>query len=119
MFKAVFRRSWLTPLLAVCFVALAGSGVLMMFRAYRHALEDMHEWLGLAVVLIGALHAALNWPALFKCFRSRTGLIAATVGLLAVAVLTWSPWQEPRGARECGRHGTKRAHEHRSESERD
>lgn len=89
-------RDWATPLLLATFALMACTGVLMFFHWHTHLQEEIHAWLGWAVVAAAVLHVVCNL-ALFK--RHFTGRRLA-VGLLAVAlaVLVGTSLMRPAGS---------------------
>lgn len=111
MLKDVFKRTWVSPLVAVSFAAVAISGVLMLFHVRATALHAVHEWMGVVLAIAGAVHLAINWRAFVGCFRQRAAVVAAVVALLLclalmLAGLAAGPDHEGRGP---GRHGERAA----------
>ncbi|MGK4005455.1 DUF4405 domain-containing protein [Sorangium sp. So ce1036] len=76
------NRNWVTPFLALIFVAVGSSGVLMFFHLADGFTEVLHEVLGLTFVLFAFLHVAINWRSMRNYFGKTNFAIAA----VAVAV---------------------------------
>lgn len=84
------NRNFVTPFLALIFVAVGASGVLMFFHLADGYTEVLHEILGVAFLLFVGFHVTLNWKAMKSHFGKPNFLTAAAVvailsaGLIAV-----------------------------------
>ncbi len=91
------KRSWVSPITAVSFLAVGVSGLMMLFDVggfVRH----MHETVGVLFCIVGVIHVVLNWRVLLNYFRSRRALVLATVVLvLCSLLLVAGPDQDERG----------------------
>lgn len=71
-----FPRNIVSALLTALFAVVAISGVLMFFKIRLLAMESLHIWLGLAFVVIAALHLAKNWTAFGTYFKKKSTLLS-------------------------------------------
>jgi hypothetical protein len=82
--------------LALAFVAMATSGLLMLAVdrfGFQARLHPVHNVFGIVMVVAGVLHAAFNWKALARHLRFRWtmilgALLAGAMALLLVDGLT-------------------------------
>ena len=83
------RKSWISPLLTGCFVATAGTGVIMLLhvRELMPAVKPAHEWMGVGFLIAGLLHVLVNWRPLLRYFRERREAWVALGIACAVAVV--------------------------------
>ncbi|WP_437776855.1 DUF4405 domain-containing protein [Sorangium sp. So ce1097] len=81
------NRNLVTPFLALIFVPVGASGVLMFFHMADGFTEVLHEVLGLAFVLIIFLHVAINWKSMRSHFGKKIFLIAAATVTISSAGL--------------------------------
>ena len=57
--------------------------MLMLLHVRIAGMKGLHEWIGVLLVVAGAVHLALNWRPFLDHLRSR----AAAIALAAVAAL--------------------------------
>jgi hypothetical protein len=87
-FSAALRRAS-SITMAVAFVALAASGLLMLFvdrLEVQLRMHPVHNVFGLIMVVAGGVHVAFNWKALDVHLRRRSALVMGIV-LTGVMVL--------------------------------
>lgn len=88
-----FLRQYATPLSFITFLAVAITGLLMLFGVRSHAFSEVHQWIGLVFVGALALHLARNWRgvgAMLSAPKSRVFLAVAGV-LTALLLITSFP----------------------------
>ena len=66
-----------TPVIAL-FAILSVSGILLLLHAGGSGTKAIHEWLGMAFILFGVLHALANWSLTRRSLRGLKGGIIAT-----------------------------------------
>jgi hypothetical protein len=81
-----FLRKYATPLSLVTGLAVATTGLLLLF-GIRGEMSELHEWIGVAFVAALVMHLVRNWKALGFLFKSAASTTIAVVGGLALAVL--------------------------------
>ena len=85
----MFRRKYITPLMALSFMVVALTGTLMLLHIKNRPLEHLHEWMGLFFVVAGIIHLLLNWNTLKAYLQQRPMKISlAVVLLLSLALLS-------------------------------
>ncbi len=100
-------RSILSPLVAVSFVGLACSGILMLAHIRAFGVTPFHEAMGIVFAAAGLLHLLVNWRMFTALFRHRLAVvatIAATVllgGILLAGNLGGDKGRRPRGGPPC------------------
>ena len=72
----LFPRNIVSAFLTALFAVVAISGVLMFFKIRLLAMESLHIWLGLAFVVMAALHLAKNWTAFGTYFKKKSTLLS-------------------------------------------
>jgi hypothetical protein len=92
--KMSTHRSWVSPLTAVAFCAVALTGVMMLFHVRNPYLKSLHEWMGLVMVLVGLVHLVINWKALASLFRRRAAYYALAAGVLLCVILSCFPGKD-------------------------
>ena len=67
------RKSLISPLLTGCFVATAGTGVLMLLhvRGLMPVVKPLHEGISILFLAAGVLHVLVNWRRLLRYFQER------------------------------------------------
>lgn len=83
MFTKAFKRTWVSPVVALSFAVVGGTGIVMLFDVHMMGLKSLHEWMGVLMVVAGVVHLTFNWKALLGQLRHRS----ATIALAAVTVL--------------------------------
>ncbi len=104
MSNGFFKRPWVTALTALTFVAVAVSGVLMVFHVGVPFIKDLHELMGIAFALVGIMHLIMNRKNLTAYFRNRSAVIALLAGILFCAALLLFGSKES-GPERGGPHG--------------
>jgi hypothetical protein len=64
-------RKFVTSSVAVTFVVVGMTGVIFKLFFKNHALEEIHGWLGLAMVAAAIFHVIQNWGSLRRHLRDR------------------------------------------------
>lgn len=77
----IFRHA--TALTTALFSVIGLSGVALFYRLQTPLIKPMHEWLGLALVVVAGLHVWRNWVALRGYFRR--GALSAPFALALLA----------------------------------
>jgi len=75
-----------TPVIAL-FMIISVTGVFLLLHIGSGGMKAIHEWLGLAFVAFGLLHARANWQLMKRYFA---GLKGAAIGLMIAATLGYS-----------------------------
>jgi len=102
-------RPWITPALAVAFLAMAATGTLMLLHVKSSMIKELHERIGLVFIGVALTHIVLNWRPLSAYFRQKTSIIAALIALALVAVLALAEEDEKE---DHHREGQKELREH-------
>lgn len=74
-----------TPMVMAVFVVTATTGVLLFFHLGERLIKELHEWIGLAMVVGAVLHIARNWKAILQHLRRPPLWIFAALALTAAA----------------------------------
>jgi len=92
----IIRREWATPITMGAFLLSAVTGGLMFFHADSGLNKEAHEWLGWALVLGVAFHAAVSFGGFKRHFGTAQGKTAVGVFALLLA-LSFLPLEEGKG----------------------
>lgn len=79
------RRSWLSPLTGLTFLAIGATGILMFFHVRLPGTTQLHELGGLLFVVVGVWHLKLNWGAIVAYCSRRAGKLALVAGTVLLA----------------------------------
>lgn len=83
-----FLRRYATPLSVVAFAVIGITGLMMFFGVRSRQLNHLHEWFGLAFVLIGLLHVFRNAKSFGIMFRQkRSKVVIAVTGIISAVFL--------------------------------
>lgn len=90
MWNKLLKKNWLTPLAAISFALVAGTGVAMLFEAHHYVpgMKFMHEWMGPFFAVAALLHLFRNWHAFLRYFKEH--LTAVIISLIVVLVVSGS-----------------------------
>ncbi|MDX9769336.1 MAG: DUF4405 domain-containing protein [Tenuifilaceae bacterium] len=80
------NRNYVTPFITLVFLAVALTGVLMLFHLFDGYTEVVHEILGLLFVVLSVFHITLNWKALKIHLKKRAFILTALV-VVAISIL--------------------------------
>lgn len=92
------NKASLSPFVAVAFVVISVTGVLLFFHVKNGPVMALHEWFGWLFIVAGAVHGLLNLRPLLTYLRRP----AALVSLGVAGVLTLALWG--LGAQHEGEH---------------
>lgn len=87
MKKTFPSKPSLSPFVAVAFLVISVTGVLLFFHVKNGPIMVLHEWFGWTFVVAGLVHVLLNIKPLFSYLRLRSGLASLAVALIVTAVL--------------------------------
>ncbi len=79
----IVPKVWVTPLTIAVFTVIGVSGLMLFFGFFEGQVKEMHEWLGVAFVLVALLHVAKNWRPFTLMLRLPA--MKASVGAVALA----------------------------------
>jgi hypothetical protein len=82
MKSGLFSRTWISPTIFIAFLVVAITGVFLAFHLTIGGMKEVHQWIGCAFVVIGAIHIALNWKAFAVRFRERSAILATCAGIM-------------------------------------
>ena len=71
-----------TPLTIALFVVIATSGIMLFFHVGEAFVKELHEWLGLFLVIATGLHVARNWTSFKNYLQHRALWVAFTVAMV-------------------------------------
>jgi hypothetical protein len=80
-------RTWVSPIAATAFTALAVTGILMLFHVKQAGIENLHQWIGVVFCAAILLHMILNWKSLLSYFNKKLAIVATVATLLICIVL--------------------------------
>lgn len=81
------QKSWASPFIAVTFVAVSITGILMMFHLKLPGVYPIHQWGGCLFILAGAFHLLLNWREFVSYFRNNLAISSTLIGILALILI--------------------------------
>ena len=91
------KRSVVSTIVAATFLVVGGTGVLMFFHVRGRIINGLHEWIGMAFVLMSLFHVLMNWKALLGYLKKpATMLPIALVLILCVVVALTAPEKKRR-----------------------
>jgi hypothetical protein len=76
------EKSWLSPFLAVSFLMVASTGIVLLFHGRVFPLMVLHEFMSVFFCIAGLLHTWVNWRPLIGYFRQRKAFVSLAVGIL-------------------------------------
>ncbi len=98
------HKTWLSPLLALSYVAVSLTGILMLFHWKFPGMYQLHQWGGLLFVIAGGVHLFMNWRVFMAYFKNRKHAVAGLVaGAVAIALLMAVMPHKEHGGKGGGR----------------
>ncbi|MDB1124274.1 DUF4405 domain-containing protein [Vibrio algarum] len=108
MLNKLTDKSWLSPFLAVTYLAVSVTGVCLLFHIDFYGIRPIHDWGGLAFVIAGVLHSIVNWRKFTSYFtrsiERQKAIWGAGVATALVAVLLVSMGSGKDGHRHRDHH---------------
>ncbi|MEZ4385103.1 MAG: DUF4405 domain-containing protein [Nannocystaceae bacterium] len=74
-----------TPMIAATFVITGVTGVFLFFHLGERLFKQLHEWIGLAMIVGAIVHIASNWRAMVKTMRKPPQWVFAALALVTTA----------------------------------
>jgi len=84
--KSIIKKRYISIVLTAIFVVVSITGVLMFFMIESHAMNSVHAWLGMGMVLIGIYHLIKNFTPFKSYLQYKSSSI---ILLLILALSTW------------------------------
>jgi hypothetical protein len=91
-----FNRNYITPFVALIFLVIAISGLLMYLHLFDGYTEVVHENLAVAFVIFAILHIIVNWAGLRTHFRKSVIIPAAITTFLIAAGFVYLQINDPK-----------------------
>ena len=88
--KSLLKKTWISPFVGFSFFIVSITGLLMFMHVRIHAINSLHEWMGLLFVITGVFHLILNWSVFLSYFNKKQGAVALLVVLLFALLFTFS-----------------------------
>lgn len=83
------QKSWVSPFIAVTFVAVSLTGVLMMFHLKLPGVYPIHQWVGILFIFAGAIHMLLNWREFTSYFKTNLAIFSTVIGILTLILIVF------------------------------
>ena len=96
------QKACISPFVAVTFIGVSVTGILMLFHLNLPGMRSIHQWGGLLFVTAGVVHLTLNWQRFITYFKKSKAVWAASIGILALALIALMVPQSQHGK---GYHG--------------
>ncbi|MEN6442062.1 MAG: DUF4405 domain-containing protein [Syntrophobacter sp.] len=96
----------LNPPLALTFLIVAVTGVMLFFHIGGGVIHRLHEWLSILFLILSIVHLTLNWTMLWACLAQgpiRLSIIALV--LLSAALMLAGGSNDGRGTHGQGGSG--------------
>lgn len=91
-----FNRNYITPFVALIFLVIAISGLLMYLHLFDGYTEVVHENLAVAFVIFAILHIVVNWAGLRTHFKKTVFVPAAITIFLISAGFIYLQIKDPK-----------------------
>lgn len=88
--KNYAQKPWLSPFVAVTYVAVAITGILMLLHVKAPGVHSLHQWGGVLFAVAGTIHLLLNWRMLvsYFTFTKQKAIWGTAFGVLALILIT-------------------------------
>ncbi len=80
------HKTWLSPCVAISFIIVVLTGLLMFFHLENGYLKNLHEWIGLLFGVAGIVHLLMNWP-LFVSYLKKRGALLSVMSVVFLSML--------------------------------
>lgn len=83
------QRAWLSPFVAITYLAVSITGVMILLHMKYPGVYPIHKWGGILFMAAGIIHLLLNWrvfTAYLKRIPGVVGLVAGVALVFAIAV---------------------------------
>lgn len=87
-------RKFVTSSVAFTFAVVAFTGLTFKFFFKTHRLEQIHGWLGVALIGAAVFHIAQNWPSLRGYLQDWRALLLALPVLSVILAFALAPKEE-------------------------
>lgn len=94
------QKSWVSPITALSFAAVAATGILMLLHVRIPGMKAVHDWMGIVLCVAGLVHLFLNGRVFLAHFRHRAALGAVAAGLVVLLAALFIPAEDSHGGRE-------------------
>ncbi len=103
MSNSPIQKSWVSPITALSFAAVAVTGILMLLHVRIPGMKAVHDWMGVLLCVAGLIHLCLNGRVFLAYFRHRAALGAVAAGILLLLAALAVPGKAPneRGPRRA------------------
>jgi len=74
-----FHKTWVSPSLAIGFLVIYVTGILLFFDVENRLIMNLHQWIGLIFIGVSVFHLVINWKSFLSCFKKRPAIISICV----------------------------------------
>ena len=82
----ISTKEYLSPFLAVTFIVVAVTGLLLFFGIHARWIGVVHEWVSVLLVCAGIIHLILNWRLLKNYLSGRSARVAILAGIIITLI---------------------------------
>lgn len=80
--SGIADRAWLSPFLAISFLMVASTGIILMFHVRIFPVMIVHEFMSFFFCVAGVLHTWANRKPLFGYLRQRKAKVSLAAGIV-------------------------------------
>lgn len=84
------QRSWISPLVAITYIAISVTGILMLFHIRVPGIHSLHQWGGILFIIAGLVHLLSNRRTFRSHFKRKEAAWAVCAGFVLLLLIALS-----------------------------
>ncbi|MGD9209483.1 MAG: DUF4405 domain-containing protein [Desulfobacteraceae bacterium] len=97
--NSYFQKSWFSPFIAITYLAVSITGLLIWFHLKLPGVYPIHKWGGVIFIVGGIIHLLLNWRMFASYFKKSKAIWGVLFAVLTLVVITLAVPPSDHGGR--------------------
>jgi uncharacterized membrane protein len=89
-------KAWISPGLAVVYIIISITGVLMFLHVKNGIIVQLHEWLGFLFIGVGIIHLLINWKLFLSVLKKKSAIISICLVSIVSLMIAFTSENKPR-----------------------
>ena len=100
----ILKKPWISPFVAITYLVVAVTGLMMMFHFKNGTIFNLHQWLGIFCLVATIFHLANNWRVFTAYFQNKKWFAPVIAAIILALVFGLVGLNSSDGRKGAGRY---------------